>query len=118
MFYAVPAASGAVHQQNPPDAGAKFLLNGQTVLYRGIQDRPSLSDSLTLIAENFLQCPCIESNYRGRMQIREPDHHPLCGSVAVQAVPCVAEGTEMKGRAFRLQQFTFIFAECICCDDL
>ncbi|GHL23101.1 hypothetical protein ECZU24_59420 [Escherichia coli] len=77
VFYAVPAASGAVHQQNPPDAGAKFLLNGQTVLYRGIQDRLSLSDSLTLIAENFLQCPCIESNYRGRMQIRSQTITPV-----------------------------------------
>ena len=52
------------------------------------------------------------------MQIGEPDHHSLCGSVAVQTVPGMAEGTEMKGRAFRLQQVTFIFAECIRCDDL
>lgn len=113
-------AGGQRRRASAKSAGrrAEFLLNGQTVLYRGIQDCPSLPDPLTVIAENLLQCPRIEGNHRGRMQIGEPDHHSLCGSVAVQTVPGVAEGTEMKGRAFRLQQVTFIFAECIRCDDL
>ncbi|GHM57234.1 hypothetical protein ECZU51_59040 [Escherichia coli] len=78
----MPAASGAVHQQNPPDAVRNFSSTA-AVLYRGIQYGPSLSDSLTLIAENFLQCPCIESNYRGRMQIT-PDHRSRSGSAAWQ----------------------------------